>query len=127
VTGIVSGLFDAPPEVIVTVPRTAVPYGRGTWLGSAEMVVRAGVVPRAVETCSQGVSLDALQCSDPPVLVMRMRSERKTQFRVEPGALQNLIELSLTASFGPAVSVTVTCCWALAVDPLSSMTISPTS
>jgi hypothetical protein len=82
----VSGLFDAPTDVTVTVPRTMLPCGRGTWLGSAEILVPAGVVPLLIETCSQGLSLVALQCSDRTVLVMRMRSERKTQFRVEPGA-----------------------------------------
>jgi hypothetical protein len=85
-TGTVIGLFEAPTDVTVTVPRMLLPYGRGAWLGSAEILIPAGVVPLAIETCSQGLSLDACQCSDRTVLVMRMRSERKTQFRVEPGA-----------------------------------------
>jgi hypothetical protein len=85
VTGIVSGLFDAPAELTVIAPKTRSPWGCGTLFRFTEMVTPAGVVPVAAESASQDLLLDALQCSDRTVLVIRIRSERKTQFRTVAG------------------------------------------
>jgi hypothetical protein len=85
VTGIVSGLFVAPADRTVIAPLTLVPCGCGTCFRFTEIVTRAGVVPDVAESPSHAWLLEALQCTDLTELVMRTRSERKTQFRTVAG------------------------------------------
>ena len=85
VTGIVSGLLVAPADRTVIAPPMLVPCGCGIRFRSTEMVTLAGVDPDVAESASQARLLEAVQCTDLTVLVIRTRSERRMQFRTIPG------------------------------------------